>query len=323
MKKNIKIYHPDGINFFGEKSLLTELAAGFSFAEGSLWHPDGYLLLSDIPANCMYEVYPDGTTQVRLQQSGGKDLQYAQLSDMTGSNGLAMDKNRNIIFCQQGNHSIAKMDAAKNITQLCSSYNGRPFNSPNDVVVKSDGAVFFTDPPYGLKDQVLIPSLFQPHAGLYRFYNNQVTLLSKDLNFVNGLCFSKDEKYLFAGSNHPDEKILYRYTLSSFGEIIHKDIFAFINADGIKMDVHNNLYAATGEGVLILSPNGEKLALIQTPAMATNIALGGCNNSVLFITTPNKVYYVEMEYNPLRKFNSNALSNNDNNPVSIQMSHAG
>lgn len=316
MKNTVKIYHPEAVNLFNENTVITELSSGFKFADGPLWHPEGYLMISDLPQNRIFQLYRNGVIHVPLYNSGGMFILYTHLSEMIGSNGLALDKEQNLVFCQHGSHGIAKMDKAKNITQLCSSFNGKPFNSPYDIVLKSDGAVFFTDPPYGLKNQVLNPGIFQPHSGLYRYFDNQVSLLSTDLKYPNGLCFSKDEKYLFLSSNHPEEKIIYKYEFSAYGKIIRKNIFAYINAAGIKIDRYNNLYAATNEGVVILSPKGEKLALIELNGLTTNIAFGGNEESLLFVTTPFAVYYLQLDYNPARSiknkpFEKNAADSSD------------
>lgn len=297
MNSSIKIYHPDAISIFEENTAVNLLAEGFKFAEGPLWHPDGYLLLSDTPVNRIFAVFLNGVMNEYLHHSGGHYIVHTHLSNMIGSNGLALDKHDHIIFCQQGNHSITKMDKAKHIVPLCTSYNGKPFNSPNDVALKSNGAIFFTDPPYGLKGQVLHPRIFQPHAGIYMFYNNQVKMIDCELNYPNGLCFSTDERYLFVSSNHPDEKVIYRYELDEKGKIEDKQLFAKMNADGIKMDRFNNLFAATGEGVVLLSQDGKKIATLKLPEMATNIAFGGNRNELLFITTPSAVYYLQLKYN--------------------------
>lgn len=296
MSNPVKIYQPEAINIFEENTTIHQLATGFRFAEGPLWHPDGFFLFSDTPANRIFSIYLNGIMNEYLHHSGGHYIVHTHLSDMIGSNGLALDKHNHLVFCQQGNHSIAKMDKAKHITRLCTSYNGKPFNSPNDVVIKSDGAIFFTDPPYGLKGEVLHPRIFQPHAGLYKFFDNQVTLVNKDLNYPNGLCFSQDEKCLFVSSNHPDEKIIYRYDCSASGKISNRQVFARMNADGIKTDRYDNLLCATSDGVVILSREGKKIASIKLPSMATNLAFGGSKNDILFITTPDSVYHLQMKY---------------------------
>lgn len=269
------------------------LASGFKFCEGPAWHPDGYLLFSDTDANKIFQVYMNGVMHVLVHQSGGPCITYTHLSDKIGSNGLAFDQHKNLIFCQHGNHCIGKLEG-KNLIQLCASYNGRSFNSPNDLVLNSAGDIYFTDPPYGLKNQVLNPAVFQPHSGIYMFKHNQVVLLATDLKYPNGICFSTDEKYLFVSSNHPDEKMILRYEVAPNGVLINKIIFAEVNADGIKTDDHNNLFAATMEGVMILSPEGEKLAVIKLPQMATNLCFGGADKELLFITTPSTVHQLKL-----------------------------
>ena len=118
-------------------------------------------------------------------------------------------------------------------------------------------------------------------------------------------------------SSDNSEKIIYSYELSNYGEIIHKSIFAEVNAIGIKMDKHNNLFAATKDGVLVLSPNAEKLALIETPEMATNVCFGGVNDSLLFITTPSTIYSLQLEYNQYRKFDYNPFKKREIESISI------
>jgi len=291
--KNIMILHPEGGKFFGPTAALKVLASGFKFCEGPLWHPDGCLLFSDTEANKIFQVYMNGVMHVLVHQSGGPCITYTHLSDKIGSNGLAFDHLNNLIFCQHGNHSIAKIEG-KNMIHLCCSYNGRSFNSPNDLALNAAGDIYFTDPPYGLKNQALNPAVFQPHSGVYLFKHNQVVLLATDLKYPNGICFSNDEKYLFVSSNHADENVILKYEVAPNGVLINKSVFASVSADGIKTDDNNNLFAATTEGVLILSPTGEKLALIGLPQMATNLTFGGTQKELLFITTPSSIYQVKL-----------------------------
>ncbi|HET6995517.1 MAG TPA: SMP-30/gluconolactonase/LRE family protein [Chitinophagaceae bacterium] len=294
MKDGIIIYQQQAGDLFRQKTSAKRLATGFQFAEGPLWHPGGYLLFSDVKANRIFQLFLSGVIHVLCERSGSQYVCGKYLSEMIGSNGLALDNDGNVVFCQHANHSIAKINKHKDVFKLCTSYNGRPFNSPNDLVVKSDGGIYFTDPPYGLKKEALKPDIFQPHAGVYRFQDNQVCLLSTDFNYPNGICFSIDERYLFVASNHPDEKMIMKYLVSSKGIVLSKQVFAPVNADGIKIDAFNNIYAATNKGVLILSPEGRELALIPLSEPATNLAFGGPDNNLLFITTYHSIYAVEM-----------------------------
>ncbi len=294
MKDGIIIYQQEAGDLFRQKTSAKRLATGFQFAEGALWHPNGYLLFSDVKANRIFQLFLSGVIHVLRERSGSQYVCGKYLSEMVGSNGLALDSNGELVFCQHANHSIAKMNKHKDVFKLCSSYNGRPFNSPNDLAIRSDGGIYFTDPPYGLQQEALNPEVFQPHAGIYLFRDNQVTLLSTDLNYPNGICFSADERYLFVSSNHPDEKMIMKYLVSSKGIVLSKQVFAPVNADGIRTDAFNNLYAATNKGVLILSPQGKELALIPLPEPATNLTFGGPDKNLLFITTYHSIYSVEI-----------------------------
>ena len=294
MKDGIIIYQQQAGNLFRQKTSAKRLATGFQFAEGPLWHPGGYLLFSDVKANRIFQLFLSGVIHVLRERSGSQYVCGKYLSEMIGSNGLALDNEGDLVFCQHANHSIAKLNKHKDVFKLCTSYNGRPFNSPNDLVIKSDGGIYFTDPPYGLQGEILRPEIFQPHAGIYQFQDNQLSLLSTDFNYPNGICFSADERYLFVGSNHPDEKMIMKYLMSSKGIVLSKQVFPSVNADGIKTDAFNNLYAATDKGVLILSPEGKELALIPLSEPATNLAFGGPEKNLLFITTYHSIYSVEM-----------------------------
>jgi len=294
MKETVIFYERKAADLFRQKPTLKRLATGFQFAEGPLWHPKGYLLFSDVKANRIFQLFLSGVIHVLCERSGSQYVCGKYLSEMIGSNGLALDIDGNVVFCQHANHAIAKMNNCKDVFKLCTSYNGKPFNSPNDLAVRSDGAIFFTDPPYGLKKEVLNPGIFQPHSGVYKFHNNEVCLLSADFNYPNGICFSHDERYFFVGSNHPEEKRIIKFMLSSKGAVMSKQIFAHINADGIKTDIFDNLYAATEKGILLISPEGKQLALIPLPEPATNVAFGGPDQNLLFITTYHSIYSIEM-----------------------------
>lgn len=294
MKEALILYDGSAAELFRSGQGAKRLATGFQFAEGPLWHPQGCLLFSDVKANRIFQLFLSGVIHVLRERSGSQYVCTKYLSEMIGSNGLALDSEGNLVFCQHANHGIAMLNKTKDVFKLCTSYNGRPFNSPNDLVIRSDGGIYFTDPPYGLQKEVLNPAVFQPHSGIYKFHNNEVCLLNTDFDYPNGICLSQDERYLFVGSTHPREKRLMRFTLTSKGSIMSKQIFAHINADGIKTDIFDNVYAATEKGVLILSPTGKHLALIPLLEPPTNLAFGGPERDLLFITTYHSIYSVEL-----------------------------
>lgn len=270
---------------------MEKVASGFQFTEGPVWHPDGYLLFSDTPANKVWRLLPDGTSSVYIADSGFTGNSTADLSDMIGSNGLAITADNELILCQHGNHAIARLDREHNLSILTGHYAGRPLNSPNDVVIRSDGSIWFTDPPYGLKDQVLHPDVFQPRGGVYRYHEGKTVLICEDLLYPNGICFSPDESRLYVSSNHADEPFLWQYDLSATGEITSRSVLIRQNADGIKTDKKGNLFLCTDEGVLIVSPEGKKIALIRLPDSPANIAFLP-DHTGFYSTARSTIYYI-------------------------------
>ncbi|MET0391537.1 MAG: SMP-30/gluconolactonase/LRE family protein [Chitinophagaceae bacterium] len=250
---------------------IEEAASGFRFTEGPVWHPDGFLLFSDTPANQIWQLFPDGSRQVYLSQSGFSGMDTTLLSDMIGSNGLAVAADKTLIICQHGNHALACLREGA-LTTLASHYKGRSFNSPNDVAIRSDGSIWFSDPPYGLKDQVLHPDSFQPCGGVYRYKDGATERVCSDMAYANGVCFSPDETRLYVSSNHPDEATLWQYEVSANGSITGKSVLIQQNADGIKTDGKGQLYLCTDNGILIVSAEGKKLALLHLPESPANLA---------------------------------------------------
>lgn len=287
MRTKTEIFEEKGVSY--EEAEVKQLGGQFEFTEGPVWHPSGYLLFSDTPANRIYRMSESGETEVFLEKSGwsgeGKEL----LSDQVGSNALAFDKTGQLLICQHGNHGIASWDGENDPELLISEFEQKPFNSPNDIAVRSDGVIYFTDPPYGLKDQVLHKERFQKVGGLYCYRNGKIDLLSADLKFPNGLAFSNDEKYLYLGSNHPDEPRFYRYTLTPKGGITERRILARQNGDGMVVDANGNILFATDEGILVLSPAGQRLALISLAETPTNICKGAVEEQ-FFITARTAVF---------------------------------
>lgn len=267
--QGITIYEPGLLE--ADSIRIEEVAKGFRFTEGPVWHPDGFLLFSDTPANQVWQLFPDGKRQVYLHNSGFRGTDTSQLSDMIGSNGLAITADRSLIICQHGNHAIARLHKGK-LTTLVDRYNDRPFNSPNDVALHADGSIWFSDPPYGLRDQVLYPDEFQPNGGVYRYQEGVITRVCSDMQYSNGVCFSPDHAKLYVSSNHPDEATLWQYDLSATGEVTNRSVLIRQNADGIKTDGKGNLYLCTDDGILVVSPEGEKIALIHLSESPANMA---------------------------------------------------
>lgn len=263
---------------------LEIIAEDLGFAEGPLWHPKGFLLFSDVIKNEIVKV-EGGKKETFMAPSGLTKSKNGYHHEQIGSNAIALDKNGDLILCQHGNHAIAKVSQEGHAQILVDSFNGKRLNSPNDLALSPEGDILFTDPPYGLKDQRLIPHVAQPIAGVYKLSNGLVELLSDDFQYPNGICFSPDYHYVYIGSNHEGEYIK-RYQYKN-GKLHKGEVFVKENADGLKTDVNGNLYLATMGGILILNDTGRKKDFIKTPEMATNLCFNG---KEIFITTPTKVF---------------------------------
>lgn len=280
---------PDWFN----KVTINKVPGAFQFTEGPVWHPDGFFLFSDTPANCIYRLSLNGKTELFLDKSGFSGGNATALSDQLGSNGLAWGSNKRLFICQHGNHAIAAL-AGNELNIVTGAYDDAPFNSPNDIVLRSDGIIYFTDPPYGLAGQVLHPSAFQPLAGVYKYDGFTTELVGKELQYPNGICFSPGEDYLYVSSNHPEERYILKYCVKSDGALQYDGILIKENADGIKIDQYGNLCMATAAGIFVVSPLGEKLGLISLPGMATNLAWGGQEGTLLCVTAASNIYLLNI-----------------------------
>ena len=264
---------------------LRIIASDIGFAEGPVWHPDGFLLFSDVLNNRILKL-KDGKLEFFMENSGLNDEPKEHHHEQIGANGLVIDNEGNLVMCQHGNHAISRLGRDGKFEILVDNYNNKPLNSPNDLCIGPEGEIIFSDPPYGLKDQELLPEIAQPHAGVYKWQNNKLELLFSELGFPNGVCFSPDYKYLFIGTNKPEEKGIRRFEYVN-GQIRNGAIFVEENADGIKTDKKGNLYLATMQGIKVVSAEGEVIRKIETPAMATNLLI---HEPFMYITTEKVVY---------------------------------
>ncbi len=293
---------------------IFKLAEGFQFTEGPVWVPTadmtGRLIFSDPNANTMYEWTPDGKLNTYRERSGyaGSDVaDYGQ----PGSNGITLDSEGRLVFCQHGNHAIVRLEKDGSLTTLADNFNGKRFNSPNDLVIKSDGAIYFTDPPYGL------PKFFEDKrkelsfSGVYRIKDGKVTLLTQELGGPNGIAFSPDEKYLYVTnwdervrpSPIPAErkKVIMRYEVQPDGTLKNGAVFFDMSAahgdealDGLKIDQQGNLYASGPGGVWIISANGKHLGTISAPQLPANMAWGDADGKTLYLCARSALYRIRL-----------------------------
>ena len=263
-------------------SKLERLETGFQFTEGPLWNAsEGFLLFSDIPANRIYKWSPDKGVEVFRDPSGN-------------SNGLTYDKQGCLLICEHGNRRLSRIDKDGTYTVLADAFQGKPLNSPNDVVVKSDGAVYFTDPTYGIEphEQEL------PFQGVYRLdtEGRKLILLVDDFIRPNGLAFSSDETVLYIGDSSIDKRHVRAFDVDPDGTLSNSRVFAEIrselpgNPDGMKVDIDGSLYVSAAGGIWVFSEDGEHLGTIGTPETPANCAWGGEDWRTLFITARTSIY---------------------------------
>ena len=275
-------------------AVIEVLASGFEWSEGPVWmkEGDGFLLFSDIPNNVVHKWSEAEGLSVYMKPSGFTGL--GAYSKEPGSNGLAVDAKGRLVLCEHGNRRIARLETNGGKMTLADAYQGKRLNSPNDVVVKSNGDVYFTDPPYGLPSQDH-SSRELDFCGVYRvsIADRSVTLLTKELERPNGLAFSPDEKTLYVNQSGANG-IIMAYPVLGDGTLgtgrLFYDVRPMMKAgvlkgslDGLKVDRHGNLWTTGPGGVHVVAPDGTRLGRIDTGERTANVAWGG-DGSVLYIT---------------------------------------
>lgn len=253
---------------------IEELGRGYQLAEGPVWYKEGgYLLFSDIRNNRRMRWAPNEGISVVLEPSNN-------------TNGLTRDPHGRLIFCEQGLRRVSRLEADGTITVVADRYQDKRFNRPNDVVVKSDGSIYFTDPITG----GIEPEL--DHLGVYRVSPDlsTLTLLVDDISFPNGLAFSPDESILYI--NNSRQGFIKAFDVVADGTLANGRVLCELkgdlegNPDGMKVDVEGNLYCTGPGGLWIMDSSGEHLGTILVPeSHATNCAWGGDDWKTLFITT--------------------------------------
>lgn len=270
------------------------LGEGFEWTEGPVWVKNGqFLLFSDVPTNTIYRWEKGEKIQEFLKPSGYTGI--PPYSDEPGSNGLIINQVGNLVSCEHGDRRIAEMPFTWGGKRtLADNYMGKRFNSPNDIVQKSNGDYYFTDPPYGLRQKEDDPSRETPLFGVYRVdKTGKVSLIIDDLTRPNGLAFSPDEKTLYVAQSDPDKAYLMAYSVFVDGKVgkgrILYDMTSMAKQglkglpDGLKIDKKGNIFTTGPGGILILSPEGKLLGRIDTGEATANCAFGN-DGSILYIT---------------------------------------
>lgn len=283
--------------------IVERIVGGRQWVEGPVWHrKGGYLLFSDIPTNSVIKWQEGKGTSVFLKPSGYTGKTPFEGAE-PGANGLAFDPEGRLVLAEHGDRRIARLERNGKMTTLVDRFEGKRINSPNDLVFKSNGDLYFTDPPFGLPNSFDDPRKELPFQGVYRFSKDgKLTLLTKAIKAPNGIAFSPDEKKLYVSNADKTNAVWIAFDVKPDGTIENgKAIFnatAWTRAkagvpDGMKVDREGNIFAAGPGGIHVFSPNGKHLGSIETGVPTGNLAWGE-HGSSLFITSNTNVFRLRL-----------------------------
>ena len=270
----------------GSNVSVQEIVSGFQFVEGPVWHPDGYLLFSDIPANTIYKWPPGAPGATAYRSPSGH------------SNGLTLDREGRLVACEH-DRRVSRTELDGRVVPIAERYEGKRLNSPNDIIVKSDGSIYFTDPPYGLPRQTEGKEL--DYNGVFRLATNgTLTLLDDTFVRPNGLAFSPDEGTLYVDDT--TEMHIRAFDVLPDGTLANGRLFADLHEpnvegvpDGMKVDVYGNVFCTGPGGIWVLSPEGKMLGRIKVPQVPANLAWGDVDGKTLYITARTGLYRVRVK----------------------------
>jgi gluconolactonase len=286
---------------------VVKLAEGFGFTEGPVWHPDGYLLFSDIPGNAVYRYKPGEGTSLYLQHSGTAGSQ--ETTRTQGSNGLAVDPQGHLVLCQHGARQVVRQIDSATFRPIARQYRGQRLNSPNDLVIRSDGLIYFTDPPWGLDGKEEDPAVELPFQALFLLRNNDLILLDSDLARPNGLTLSPEEDRLYVSNLDGTKKEYFVYDVLPDGSVENRRLFFDAtdlpgsgSPDGIKADKKGNLYCTGPGGVLVITPRGQHIGTIVPAEQPSNLAWGGADGRTLYMTCRTGLYAIDLKIKGVRNW---------------------
>jgi gluconolactonase len=269
----------DAMSAILETTQAERLATGFVFTEGPLWHPDGFYYFVDVRASMMYRITPGRPHEVVREKTGG-------------GNGTTFDLQGRLILCEGDNRRVTRRGADDRFEVLVDRFEGKRLNRPNDVVCRSDGSIYFTDP--GLR--VPLAEREVEHAGVYRIAPDGAVSLVADFEYPNGLAFSPDERLLYV-ANTRWAQYIHVLELDADGRMARRRIFADMSSDetdgvpdGMKVDVEGRVYCTGPGGTWVFAPDGTRLGVIRTPEVPANLAFGGPDLRTLFFTARTSVY---------------------------------
>lgn len=271
---------------------IEKVATGFVFAEGPMWR-EGRLWFSDLRGNKMYAVSPDGKVEMLLDKAGGLDV--LPEGAFQGSNAMVTDKDGSVLMNQHGLRRIVRLDAQNRPTVFLDRFEGKRLNSPNDLVFAQDGALWFTDPPYGLLGQDKDPAKEVLFNGVYRYKDGKLTAVIKDIPRPNGIGFSPDGKTLYIANCEP-QMFIKQYDVAADGSVSNGRMLIEFPApnptdvpDGLKIDSAGNIWASGPGGIRIITPQGKVLGQIKLPEVAANLAWAD-GGKTAYITGSTSIY---------------------------------
>lgn len=293
-------YDPELKTVIPADAKLERLATGLGLLEGPVWSPQGYLLFSDMRSHLIYRWTPSGDLSAFRAHAVYAAEGY-QARPRSGPNGLAFDKEGRLTICEHGNRRVTRLEKDGSLTVLAERYQGKRLNSPNDLVYRSDGLIYFTDPPSGLPGGSSDPQRELPYDGVFLLFEGKLQLVIEELRGPNGLALSADEKHLYVSGSDLQKAVVVRYKISANGTLSRGEIFfdaaPFVRAgylDGMKVDVRGNLYVVSSSGILIISPTGKHLGTIKGPGELTNVAWGDDDGRTLYITAQGELYRLRL-----------------------------
>ncbi len=277
---------------------IERVATGFTFTEGPLWRPQGTLWFSDVPGNVVRSVTPSGEVKVIIEKAGGTVA--APPGSFIGPNAMIADKDGAVLLCQHGNRRIVRVAKDMTMTPYIEKFEGHRLNSPNDLIYRSDGTLYFTDPPYGLIRQDADPAKELKFNAVFLYAKGKLIPAITDLGRPNGIALSPDEKTLYVSNSDERKRLWMKYDVAADGTVSNGRVFYDLAGakergipDGMKVDSQGNVYASGPEGVWVFSPDGKHLGTIQPGETAANCAWGE-DGKTLYITASTSIYRIRV-----------------------------
>ena len=276
---------PDNLSQVVESPQAQRLATGFVFTEGPVWHPDGYLLFVDIRRSLIFKLVPGGKAEVIRENSGS-------------ANGMTFDLQGRLIMCEGDNRQVTRWEENGKIKPIAQRWQGKRLNRPNDVVCRSDGSIYFTNPGGRLE-----PSEREiPFSGVHRIGpNGRVSAVIREMEYPNGLAFSPDERILYVANSRQFMHIR-AYDVKPDGSVINGRLFADMSSnepegvpDGMKVDLSGRVYCTGPGGCWVFDSAGKHLGTIRLPEVPANCAWGGPDHRTMFFTARTSIYSMRMK----------------------------